>query len=59
MQQKKVVRWLGSTTMLALFLGVVGGMGLDRVVITGFAPNFLLLSEASKAHSPILCGPWG
>jgi carboxyl-terminal processing protease len=48
MQQKKVVRWLGSTTMLALFLGVVGGMGLDRVVITGFAPNFLLLSEASK-----------
>jgi carboxyl-terminal processing protease len=52
MQQEKLGRWLGSTTLLALLLGVVGGMGLDRMVITGFAsgdarPNFLLLSEAS------------
>jgi carboxyl-terminal processing protease len=53
MQQRYLGRWLGSTTLLALLLGVVGGMGLDRIAITGFAqrdarPNLLLLSEASN-----------
>jgi len=50
MQQEKLGRWPGSTMLLALTLGVVGGIGLDRVAITGFdaRPNFLLLSEASN-----------
>jgi carboxyl-terminal processing protease len=53
MQREKLGSWLGSTTLLALILGVVGGIGLDRMVITGFAlgdarPDFLLLSEASN-----------
>jgi carboxyl-terminal processing protease len=53
MQQRYLGRWLGSTALLALLLGVVGGMGLDRIAITGFAqrdarPNLLLLSEASN-----------
>jgi carboxyl-terminal processing protease len=53
MQQDKPRKWRGSTTLLALLLGAVGGMGLDRMVIRGFAlpgagPNFLLLSEASN-----------
>ncbi|HKV78711.1 MAG TPA: PDZ domain-containing protein [Candidatus Sulfotelmatobacter sp.] len=53
MQHEKLGRWRGSTTLLALTLGVLGGMVLDRLAITGFVardarPNFLLLSEASN-----------
>src|ERR1700758_634960 len=52
MRHEKLGRWRGSSTLLALLLGVVGGMALDRVEITGFGrrdqrPDFLLLYEAS------------
>ena len=44
-------RWFGSTALLALILGLLGGMALDRLTMTGFAsdqqPNFQLLSQAS------------
>jgi len=50
MQYERLGRWFGSTTLLALILGVIGGMALDRVSMTCFAsdqqPNFQLLSEA-------------
>jgi len=53
MHHETLGRWRGSTALLALTLGVLGGMVLDRLAITGFAardarPNFLLLSEASN-----------
>jgi carboxyl-terminal processing protease len=53
MQHQKLGRWRGSTTLLALILGVVAGVGLDRLEITGFLrrdrrPDFLLLYEASN-----------
>jgi carboxyl-terminal processing protease len=52
MQQERLVRWPGSTTLLVVILGVVGGMVFDRMEITGFGlrdqqPDFLLLYEAS------------
>ena len=51
MQHEKLGRWRGSRTLLALTLGVVGGMALDRLAITGFVsrgrPDLLLLYEAS------------
>jgi len=53
MQYEKLGRWYGTTTLLILILGLVGGMWLDRRVTIGFAaqaerPNFQLLSEASN-----------
>jgi carboxyl-terminal processing protease len=48
---KKLLRSFDSKTLLILILGLVAGMVLDRVAITGFTrdlrPNILLLTEAS------------
>lgn len=52
MQYERMGSWYYSSTLLVLILGLVGGMGLDRMMKMEFLqgddrPNFQLVSEAS------------